>query len=412
MESSTGLLTTLRNRDFLALWIGQLISQIGDNFVYIAGLALITSLTDSPLTFGIVAFCTAAPQVVFGLIGGVFVDRWDRRMVMIVSDILRGIAILALLLIQRPEELWILYVVTFLASTVGAFFYPARNAVIPNIVPEESLLTANALVQGSQIVAIIVGASVAGLLVGWLGTDFAFVFDSFTFFVSAGAVATMNIPHGELPATRANLRVIWDQLIEGLSFIKNSHTLTNVIITTAIATLGFGAILVLGVVYLGTELGIGAEGLGFLYAFQGLGVVAGGLLIGQLAHRVPSHYTVSACMTMLGLATIGFALAPNYPLVLAMVAIIGLSIVAARAALATMTQALVPDEKRGRVESAVTMVIGASSTLATGLAGVLGEIIGVRAVFFMAGLIIVASGAAAIYVLREAEVARRERWYV
>ncbi len=129
----------------------------------------------------------------------------------------------------------------------------------------------------------------------------------------------------------------------------------------------------------------------------------GGVIIGRFASSVGTNWVVGGCMVLLGLAITAFAVVPNYPLVLAAVAIIGLSIVAARAALATLTQSLVPDEKRGRVESAVTMVIGASTSASMALSGVFGDLIGVQAVFMAAGIITIVAGVAASYTLQEAE---------
>lgn len=397
------IVSAFRNRDFCALWIGQLISQIGDNFLIVAILFVVSALTDSPLAIGIMALVVTLPQLFLGLIAGVFVDRLDRKLVMIVSDIVRGLAVLALVFVQRADQLYILYIVGFVMATVGLFFNPARNAVIPNIVSGEILLTANALIQASQIIAIILGPSIAGLIIGWLGPASAFVFESFSFAVSAAAIATMTIPPVNPKPDKTKSRVIWDQLVEGLLFIRHSSPLLHVMITTAVATLGFGAIVVLGIIYLDGVLGIGAEGFGFLYAVQGLGVVIGGAMIGRLASNVRTNWIVGGCMVILGLAIIAFAVVPNYPLVLVAVAIIGLSIVVARAALATLTQSLVPDEKRGRVESAVTMVIGASTSASMALSGVLGDLIGVQAVFITAGVITIVAGVAASYTLQGAE---------
>jgi predicted MFS family arabinose efflux permease len=353
------------------------------------------------------ALVVTLPQLFLGLIGGVFVDRLDRKLVMIVSDVLRGLVVLALLFVQRTDQLYILYIVSFVMVTVGLFFNPARNAVIPNIVGGETLLTANALIQASQYIAIILGASIAGLIIGWLGPAFAIVFDFFSFAVSAAAIATMTIPPLNPKPSRTKSRIIWNQLLEGLLFIKRNSSLLHVMITTAVATLGFGAIMVLGIIYLGQVLGIGPEGFGFLYAFQGLGVVIGGAMIGRFASSVHTNRIVGGCMVILGLAIIAFAMVPNYPLVLAAVAIIGLSIVVARAALATLTQSLVPDEKRGRVESAVTMVIGASTSASMALSGVFGNLIGVQAVFIAAGVITIVAGVAASYTLQGAEKAAK-----
>ncbi len=399
------IVSALRNRDFCALWIGQLLSQIGDNFVIVAILFVISTLTDSPLAVGVLAVVATLPQLFLGLVGGVFVDRLNRKLVMVVSDIIRGLAVLFLLLVQRADQLYILYTVGFVMATVGIFFNPARNAVIPNIVSGEILLTANALMQANQIIAVILGASIAGLVIGWLGPASAFIFDSFSFAVSAVAIATMTVPPVNSNPGKTKIRVIWNQLVEGLLFIRYNSHLLHVMITTAVATLGFGAIMVLGIIYLQEVLGMGAEGFGFLYAFQGLGVVMGGVVIGRFTSNVRTNRVVGGCMVILGLAIIAFAVAPSYPLVLVAVAIIGLSIVVARAALATLTQRLVPDEKRGRVGSAVAMVIGASTSASMVLSGLFGDLIGVQAVFVAAGVITIVAGVAAAYTLREAQVA-------
>lgn len=397
------IVSAFHNRDFCALWIGQLLSQIGDSFVLVAILLVINTLTDSPLVLGLLAVVATLPQLFLGLVGGVFVDRLDRKRVMIVSDVVRGLAVLTLVLINRADQLYILYIVSFVMATAGVFFNPARNAIMPSIVSEDTLLTANALMQASQIISVILGASMAGVVVGLLGPTSAFVFDSFTFAFSAAAIATMTIPPMNSSPGKTNGRVIWNQLVEGLLFIKHSSPLLHAIITTAVATLGFGAIVVLGIIYLNEVLGMGAEGLGFLYAFQGLGVVIGGALIGRLASKARTNRVVGGCMVILGLSIIAFAVAPSYPLVLVAVAIIGLSIVAARAALATLTQSLVPDEKRGRVESAVTMVIGASTSASMALSGLFGDLAGVQAVFIAAGVITIVAGVAASYTLRGAQ---------
>jgi DHA3 family macrolide efflux protein-like MFS transporter len=407
MTTRAGLLNTLRDRNFLALWIGQLVSQTGDQFATIAVLTLINDLTDSTLPLAILALCLTIPQVIFGLVGGVCVDRLNRKMVMVASDVIRGLAISTVLFIQSADQLYLLYMAIFIMATTAPFFYPARNAVIPNIVPEERLLTANALIQGSQLLAMVFGISAAGLIIGWFGTSFAFAFDAASFGVSAIAIMTMSIPPLANCPTQTSLRAIWEQLVEGLLHIKNSALLTNVLGITSVSTLGFGATLILGLKYLDLELGASAQRLSFLYLFLALGMIVGGMALNRLASRVRINRMAGACIASLGLSMIVFALSPNYPLVLAAAAIIGATIVAARATLATITQTLVPDEKRGRVESAVYMVIGASTSAAMALSGVLGDLIGVQVAFVASGVVTLLSGMAATFVLRGAAAALR-----
>ncbi len=405
MASQAGPIDVLRNRNFLALWIGQVASQTGDQFATIAVLMLVNDLTDSTLPLAILALSLTVPQIIFGLLGGVFVDRLDRKTVMVVSDVVRGLAISTVLLIHRADQLYILYLAIFIMATTAPFFYPARNAVIPNIVPEELLLTANTLIQSSQLLALIFGISAAGLVVGWLGTSFAFAFDAVTFGISAIAILTMSIPPLVNRPAQASVRVIWNWLMEGLRYIKNSAPLTNVLGITSVATLGFGATLILGLKYLDIELGISAQGLSFLYLFLALGMVVGGVILNHLGAKLQVNRIVGGCITSLGLAIIVFALSPSYPLVLVAVVIIGVTIVAGRATLATITQALVPDEKRGRVESAVNMVIGASTSASMALSGVLGDLIGVQVAFVAAGVVTLFSGVTAFVALRGAVAA-------
>ncbi len=393
----------LRHRSFLALWIGQLVSQVGDQFVIIAVLVLVNQLTRSAVPVGILGLCLTAPPLLLGLIGGVFADRWNRKAVMIVSDVLRGVAVLTLLLVRDASQLYILYLITFLGTSVGVFFLPARNAAIPNVVPEHLLLAANALVQGSQVIAMILGASLAGFVIDWVGVDFAFIFDSLTFFVSAIAIATMRIPRKAVARQPGQVHEIWAQLKEGLAFIRRNPFLTNLMVITGQASFGFAAIFVLGVMHLGEVLGVDAKGFGVLYAVEGLGVVLGGAVLSRFLARIRVNWVVAICMIALGISIIAFAAAPSYALVLVSMAVIGLSVVSARAALATLTQALVPDEKRGRVESAVAMVIGAATSASAGLAGLFGDLIGVQAVFFAAGVITAVAGVGAGYVLAGAE---------
>lgn len=409
MTTQAGLVDTLRNKNLFALWIGQLISQMGDQFTTIAVLLLVNNLTASTLPLAILALSLTVPQIIFGLLGGVFVDRWDRKTVMIVSDVVRGLAISAVLLIHRADQLYILYLAIFIMSTMGAFFYPARNAVIPNIVPEEMLLPANTLIQSSQLLAMLFGISAAGLVVGWLGPSFAFAFDAVTFGVSAIAILTMSIPPLTNHSTQTSVRTIWNQLLEGLRYIKDSSVLTNVLLITSVATLGFGSMLILGLKYLDLELGVSAQRLSFLYLFLALGMVVGGAALNHLTSRVQVNVIVGMCIVSLGLAIIVFALAPNYLLVLVAAIIIGLTIVAARSVLITITQALVPDEKCGRVQSAVNMVINASTSAAMALSGVLGDLIGVQVTFVTAGVITLFAGVAAISVLRGVTEAMRIR---
>jgi predicted MFS family arabinose efflux permease len=186
--------------------------------------------------------------------------------------------------------------------------------------------------------------------------------------------------------------------------VAGSRLLLRVLAITAIAALGIGAIQILGLNFLNQRLNVTEQGFGVTMAMVGVGVAAGGAVVQRLASRMPANQVVGMCLAGVGIAIIVFALAPHFGLVLVAAAGIGLCLVVARAGLATLTQQLVPDQVRGRVESAVNMIVSVSAASAQGLSGLLGDphFLGVQGVFIGSGAITLAAGVSAVYLLRGA----------
>src|SRR5512142_84214 len=152
--------------NFRRLWGGQTISQIGDGLTNLAILIMINQLTGSTAALATMMIVIALPQLVFGMLAGVYVDRWNRKTIMIVSDVIRGLLVLGFILVRRPQDVWIFYVLGFLQAAVGTLFDPAKSALIPSIVEREMLLAANGLSQTTRVVTSVVGSALAGVLVG------------------------------------------------------------------------------------------------------------------------------------------------------------------------------------------------------------------------------------------------------
>jgi DHA3 family macrolide efflux protein-like MFS transporter len=402
-----GMLTVLHNRDFLALFLSQLISKIGDNFAVVAALVLINELAaKTGLAVVVIATAMTIPQL-FALASGVFVDRFSRKGVMIVSDVLRAGVVLLALLVQRPGQLYVLYLTAFVLMGLGALFVPARNASIPNMVPDDHLLTANALIQATELISLIAGASLATLVISLTSTSTAFIFDSITFAASALFLAAAHIPHGRpagaLSVSRSELRRFWEGFSEGIGYIASNKHLLQLMAITTMATLGLSATILLAAAYFKQLLGISAQYLGLLQATEGLGMAVGAILISVYASWARSRQIVSLTMLILGGGILVFALAPVYWLVLLGALVVGLCVVSARTTLAAMTQALVPDSQRGRVESAMVTVIGIGTMGALIMAGILGDIVGPKSVFVLTGVVVLLAGLSSIFALREAE---------
>jgi MFS family permease len=347
------------------------------------------------------ALSIAAPQILFGLVGGVIADRMDRKLVMVVSDVLRALIVLPILLVTSLGQIWILYLAAAGLALIGVSFYPARNASLPKLVPSGSLMTANGLIQGSYIIALVVGPAIAGVAVE-LWQPSAILFDSATFFVSAVAIALMRIPGNGRQSIAGEENGVWDEIKAGLNFIRYSQVLRRVLAVTAVATLGVGAVILLAIPHLKARLGVGGLEYGIAMSVLGVGSVLGGVLVTRISQRFSTSTLVGGMLMLAGGAVVAFAYAPNYVVVLASVVVIGMCVVVARGALNAITQTLAPDEIRGRVQSAVNIIVVSSTAISEGLSAVIGSLIAVQTVFVAAGVVTAVTGLVAVFVLRDA----------
>ncbi len=391
----------LKNRSFALLWGGQLISMIGLQCLIVAGITLIAEISQSPLALLIPALCVMAPQVLLGLMGGVIADRISRKRVMIISDLSRAVIVLILLLVTTPGQIWILYAAAAGLALVGAFFDPARNASLPKLVPDGSLIAANGLIRSSHVIALILGPVIGGFAME-LWQPSAIFLASGAFVISAGAVSLMKIPPNGRAAAEAGQGNVLRDVRDGLAFIRRSRVLRRVLVVTAVATLGAGAVVLLAIPHLKTTLGAGGLQYGLAMSVLGLGSLVGCALVTRAGKGVAATTLVGGMLILAGAAIVAFAYAPGYAVVLASVALIGMCLVVARGTLDALTQIMAPDDIRGRVQSAVHILIISSTAVAAGLAAVIGSLVPPELVLVAAGATTAAAGLAALLALREA----------
>lgn len=424
-----------RNRSFMALWLGQTISFIGDYFYWLAIPIMVERLTGSALLVGLSVISSALPMLVLGPIAGVFVDRWDRKRTMIVADILRALLVLLCLTVRTPEQVWVYYVVGFLMSCVSRFFFPSQNAVLPLIVPDKNdLLAANGLMQIVQTMGLLVGPALAGFSIGMWGEQVAFLVDSGTFMLSALAITIMTVPRttaGRQAAqeTGSELSAVWNELREGVIYLFGSRTMVGVLLCLAVVQLGLGAINVIWVPFMQRTFGLGPEGLGAVDTAQGLGMALGGIGLGLLIARVTKRQLAGWSIIFIGLMIALMGLAPPFslatlfpglgsdiamadmtvgqrllhmPLALLLYSLLlGIALVPAQSALMTMMQLAVPDLKRGRVGSALNALTTAAGLVSMAVVAASGEVVGLRAIYVAAGVIIGVAGVVGLLVLEE-----------
>ncbi len=395
-DKSAAVRELLRIRDFRLLWLGQVISNFGDAVTTLATLLLINHLTSGSTTaIAIAAITQAAPRMTVGLVAGVYVDRLDRRRIMIAADILRAVLVLGLVLVDTPGKILLLYLLSLLQSSVTSFFLPARTAYVPAIVPKRALLTANSLGQTGLIIMGVLGAGTAGWLVGTFGTYWpAFIIDAGTYLLSAVFIFQVRAPAASPPSGKADVGVIIEEMLDGFRVIAASRVLIGVLVAQAVAQLGMGMVNVLLVPMVVNVLGLSERWFAVLYLAQTTSMVLGGALITSVAPRIRATRTVSATMVGIGiLVALASHVTNVWQLVIVLFAV-GWFVAPLQASLMTILQVGVADKMRGRAGAALNTASQSANVLSMAASGVLADVMGVRGVFVLGGAFIVVAGLA------------------
>ena len=264
------------NVAFRRLWIANLVSLLGDWFNTIALYSLVDRLTGSPFALGAVFVAKMLPLGLASPVAGVLVDRWNRRRVMIGSDLLRAGIVLGFLLVDTPEEVPWLYGLIAAQVVIGAAFQPAKSASVPNVVAGKDLLTANALSSATWSIMLAVGAALGGVATEVLGERGVFLVDSATYLVSAFFVARTAIPQDTEPGDEPLFATAWAKVREGWSYLRRVPRVGRMAFAKAAWALGGGALVYLLALLAGeVSPAAPAAAMGVLFAVRGLGTGIG-----------------------------------------------------------------------------------------------------------------------------------------
>jgi DHA3 family macrolide efflux protein-like MFS transporter len=340
---------------------------------------------------------------VLGLLSGVYVDRLDRKKLMILADLLRGFIVLSFLFVQRAEDIWIFYVGGLALSAVSAVFAPAKEASLPQIVAPDRLIIANSLSQSGFVIATTTGSALAGILIGALNTPTpAILFDAVSYFISAAFITTVHLPHIPRHAEQyPGVRQVGRELHEGLHYVAHQRQMVGALTGFGVTMLGVGAINVLFVPFLTNDLHVAETYLGFVDLFQMMGMVLINLFVARLAVRFSAAQIISGGIILIGifLGAAGFVQAAwvIFPLGF----IWGLCLAPVEATSATVIQRA-PDHIRGRAVSAAQTVMGTANVLSMAAAGIAGASLGPRLAFVVGGALAVMGGILAWLIMRGA----------
>jgi MFS family permease len=375
-----------RNRSFRRLWIGQVISELGNWFNFIAALGLVRVISHAdPEATTILLLARLAPFTLVAPLAGAFVDRFSRRTVMIATDLLRVLVALCFLLVRRPEDLWLAYLCTAALSFFGTFFEAAKNAAVPNITGERDLLAGNALMFSSRFLLMSLGAALGGWTAAHVGYAAAFVINALSFFASAYSVWLLTEEETRSDATRAVAaeprslyRGYWSDMREGWAYIVTHAPVATILGINLLWATGGGATNLiaerLGAIVFADQRGIRPDSaVAAFYFAGGLGLFFGMMI----ARRVGAYFelrrrTVAFIGWSLFIQGVFYALSgvmPTLALSCLMVCISRTLLGAEFAVQETLLMRLVPDNLRGRVSTsdrAGEMMIWAFSTAVAG----------------------------------------------
>ena len=406
------MLALLRQRGFALLWIGGLISTVGDWVLFVALPFYVYQHTGSTLATGATFIAQILPPLLLGSVAGVFVDRGERRRTMIIADLSSALLLLLLLTVHTRADLPRVYIVAFLLAAIAQFFGPAKGALIPRLVGTAHLVRANALNALGDNIPRLVGPALGGVLFAGLGLPGVVLTDSASFLFSGMLILFIRVPPetaeaGAVPApqARAAQTAFWHEWRAGLRVVASDRVLRTLFTVEGLAVVGQGILDVLFVPYVKRVLHGDAELFGWLLTAQAIGGLLGGMIAGHMSGKLSPTQLLGLSMGLVGATIVTAANVPILPLIFPLVALVGIPVVGWLVGAQTVLQDSVADCCRGRIFGTYGTTSALTRLGGMGLAGVLGDRLGIVPVLDVSGGLHIVAGGCALILLHAARSA-------
>ncbi|MCG2714243.1 MAG: MFS transporter [Candidatus Omnitrophica bacterium] len=361
----------LKNRNFFLLWMGQIISQLGDRLGQMALIAFVyMRAPGSTLQIAKILSFTIIPVFLIGPLAGVYVDRWDRRRTMFTCDFLRSLLVLTIpLFLLYTKSLGPVYLIIFIVFSIGRFFVPAKLSIIPDLVDKKDLLIANSLVNTTGMIAAVLGFGASGVLVEWLGAKKGFYLNSLTFLVSGMFIfliskkfaVAMDFKKISQEIMEVISKSVFQEIKEGMSYFirKKEIRFTAGIIFALWSALG--AVYVVVIVFVQNTLHSTTKDLGFLVMFLGIGLFLGSLVYGRFGQRIAHYKVIFISLVLSGIMLAIFALGiynyPNFAMAALLALCLGLIIAPIMIASNTIIHNVSDNDMLGKIFSSFEIVM-------------------------------------------------------
>lgn len=403
------MIVLLRQRNYALLWSSQLISQLGSWALFAALPFFVFQLTGSVLATGIMFIVEVIPPILLGSVAGVFVDRWDRRWTMIGANVVRGSLLLLLLTFRSADQVWVVYVVAFFESVANLFFGPANNALLPQLVGKDELVTANSLDALGENIARILGPALGGALLAAVGLSAVALIDIGSYLIGAGLIFLIQTPTSRseeslIAKADRSIRMewvdFWREWLAGLRLVSQRRPLSYAFLAFGVAFVGDSILSVLLVVFVQDVVGAGAQQFGWILTARGIGGVLGGLIVARFGSRIRPKNLMAYGMAGTGILLFIMLQFPILPIVLVAGVAVGLPVMAWMIAGQTWLQVHTEDQYRGRVFGAFETYSALMGLIGIGFAIMSGESVGTVFSLYISVLLFISGGLLAYFLLR------------
>jgi len=399
----------LLNRNFFLLWQGQAISRVGDQLFLVAILFFVKHATDSASLVALLQIASTLPAILLGPIGGTVADRYSRRTIIIVNDVVSGLVVLlpVVIVLIAPEAIDLALVMILAAALVlgifEAFFTPAISASVPDLVPKERVATANSLIQLSVQLALFVGQGLGGVLFRLLGAPVLFLIDGLTYLFAAFTDSLITIPQ-VIPEKsrrwREQIRDFKCDTLIGFRFVWERSGLRTLVLVSAFLNFFSMPIIVLLPFFVEDTLGATVDWYGFILAATGVGALFGYIFAGvvRMSNRTRGRVLLAFIVVeSFGYGLLGLVRDPAAALVLGLLDGFVSSVVMVN--ITTLLQVTTPSEMRGRVFGLLGTISGSLTPIAMGLAGVIADLLNrnIPAIYVACGVIMVLLSGLAVF---------------
>ena len=382
---SLGRLAAFRYRDFRLFWLSLFVSNIGTWMQMTATNWLLYELTSSPLQLGLNGVFRAVPTLTLGLISGTFADRYDRRGLLLVTQLVLALVTFALGMLDYAGQIqaWQIYLFTFISGSVGCFDGPVRQALFPSLIPRAVLPNAVALNSLLWKGAALLGPTLGGIAISLMGTAGAFFANAASFLVVVVALLLMRAAS---PA-RERQRNFFTETKAGFSYIISQPIILGLTVMEAFASV-FGLDHAMLTILASDIFRVGASGFGFLQSARGFGAVIGSSAFIAMGRRADQGRILIVSAFLYGAGFALFGLSPSFSLALVLLAFVGATDTIWSAARGTILQLLTPEKFRGRVMGVFQLSNRGLHPLGQLESGIMVPLIGAREATVMGGAIV------------------------